>query len=280
MADLTPEEKARYLAEFRARKKKPEMQPASIEDDILAGAGRSAGPDGPGAPVPVGQGLVTDSTEGALNKIADVSGALIDEYDRRSQIDLPENVIAGQKLPPMKFSPVMGTVKSVKKGVKELSDADFAKMYGGSPTGVSGRLGESLPGGGGTMGHMMPKDATRFERKQFLDQEKEGLQNLINERRADAVSPQTVQELVEQAELKDVKNARASQVAKDVNEVVGKESSGVLKQFPTAADRAILKAKKQLHAINTRSPDVFGLSEKGAAKVRQALEEQIKKGGG
>jgi len=244
MAALTDKEKLELLKAHRARKRK----------------------EGPGADMDVGQGLVTDSTEGALNKIADSTGALIDEYDRRSQIDLPENIIAGQKMKPMKFSPVMGTVKSVKKGVKELSDADFAKMYPSGPTGVSGRLGESLPGGGGTLGDVMPENANRFQRQQFFAKQKDNLQGIIDERREDASSPTTLMEMVESARAKKAKTVQDIKNAQDVEAIV--------KKFPTRQEREIIKAKAQLSRLNDPAGK-HGLSEAGVIKVRKILEDQI-----
>jgi len=100
---LTDEERLEILEEFRRRQ--------------LQG--------GPGANVAMTPGrgpLLTDSTEGALTQLGRGTGAALDEWDQRTSFEMP-SVPGHESSDAPRFSPVAGTVKSLRKGLGSIDDA-------------------------------------------------------------------------------------------------------------------------------------------------------------
>ena len=93
MADLTPAEKKKLIEQMRINKAKS----------------RDIGLDG----IDPGQGLVTDATEGALNKVGKGMVSLLDAAEENATMTLPSQKVAGQDLPEMKFQGAAGGLASV-----------------------------------------------------------------------------------------------------------------------------------------------------------------------
>lgn len=118
---LSAEEKLKILEEFRSRQRK----------------------EGPGADIdlaPERGPFLTDSSEAALTQLGRGTGVALDEWDRRSSMEMP--VVPGmpRDSDAPRFSPVAGTVRAFRKGVDSIDDVVKRMGYKGK----TGPINEAL----------------------------------------------------------------------------------------------------------------------------------------